>query len=175
MAKYNFVTIWKLRAPLPEVYDKIWDSLAWPHWWRGVERVEELKKGDERGVGGVRRYTWKSALPYRLTFDMEVVQVEEPRLIKGVASGELVGYGLWRLAQQGNTTIARYDWQVDTTKAWMNLLTPIARPLFAWNHDVVMRQGGEGLARLLVVELIENKNHVGRKSRSKIQSVTPSV
>jgi hypothetical protein len=92
-----------------------------------------------------------------------------------VAAGELEGFGLWRLAQRDDITIARYDWQVDTTKAWMNLLTPIARPIFAWNHDVVMRQGGEGLARLLGVELIENKNHVGRKSRSKIQSVTPSV
>ena len=31
----------------------------------------------------------------------------------------------------------------------MNVLSPAARPLFAWNHDVVMRQGGEGLAQLL--------------------------
>jgi hypothetical protein len=31
----------------------------------------------------------------------------------------------------------------------MNLLAPIARPLFAWNHDVIMRQGEEGLSRYL--------------------------
>jgi hypothetical protein len=37
----------------------------------------------------------------------------------------------------------------------MNLLAPIARPLFKWNHDVVMHWGGEGLARRLGVRLVE--------------------
>jgi hypothetical protein len=31
----------------------------------------------------------------------------------------------------------------------MNRLAPLARPVFGWNHDVVMRWGGEGLARRL--------------------------
>ncbi len=32
---------------------------------------------------------------------------------------------------------------------WMNWLAPLARPFFAWNHDAVMRQGEQGLKRLL--------------------------
>jgi hypothetical protein len=36
----------------------------------------------------------------------------------------------------------------------MNRLAPLARPLFAWNHDVVMRQGAAGLARLLQAQLL---------------------
>jgi hypothetical protein len=36
----------------------------------------------------------------------------------------------------------------------MNVLAPVARPLFAWNHDHVMRSGGEGLARLLGARLL---------------------
>ena len=36
----------------------------------------------------------------------------------------------------------------------MNRLAPVARPLFAWNHDVVMRRGAEGLARLLGAQLL---------------------
>ena len=43
-------------------------------------------------------------------------------------------------------------WNVRTTKPWMNLLAPLARPLFKWNHDVVMGWGAEGLARKLGVE-----------------------
>ena len=35
----------------------------------------------------------------------------------------------------------------------MNLLAPLARPAFNWNHDVTMRWGAEGLARLLGVEV----------------------
>ena len=34
----------------------------------------------------------------------------------------------------------------------MNLLAPVARPLFKWNHDVVMNWGAEGLAKRLGVE-----------------------
>ena len=41
-----------------------------------------------------------------------------------------------------------------TTRAWMNLVAPIAGPVFRWNHNVVMRQGGECLARLLGTKLL---------------------
>jgi hypothetical protein len=36
----------------------------------------------------------------------------------------------------------------------MNLLSPIARPIFAVNHDYVMHNGGQGLAKLLGVPLL---------------------
>jgi hypothetical protein len=60
----------------------------------------------------------------------------------------------WRrdLAQaqcQFQRIIDRYDWNVETTKAWINYLAPIARPVFKWNHDVVMGWGAEGLAKKL--------------------------
>ena len=51
-------------------------------------------------------------------------------------------------------TAVLYEWHVETSKRWMNLLAPLARPVFAYNHDVVMRWGGEGLARRLGAELI---------------------
>ena len=58
-----------------------------------MEEVRELKKGDDLGVGGIRRYTWKSMLPYRLKFDVETVRVEPMTLIEGIARGELSGRG----------------------------------------------------------------------------------
>ena len=157
MAKYEFVTIWRFKSPLAPVWEMIYNSDRWPSWWKGAERVERLKEGDENSIGSIHRYTWKSKLPYRLTFDMELTRVEQMSIIEGKALGELSGKGLWRLSTDGEVTIARYDWQVETTKAWMNLLTPVARPFFKWNHDVVMRWGAEGLARELGVELIEEK------------------
>jgi hypothetical protein len=36
----------------------------------------------------------------------------------------------------------------------MNIFGPLARPAFAWNHDIVMRQGGEGLASELGARLL---------------------
>jgi len=69
--------------------------------------------------------------------------------MEGRAFGELDGKGIWTFREENGTTHVRYDWQVTTTKAWMNLLAPVARPVFSWNHDRVMSGGFEGLQRRL--------------------------
>ncbi len=157
MPAYEFVTIWRIKAPPDKVWNEIYYSEKWPEWWRGVEEVIELKKGNDLGIGSIRRYTWKSMLPYRLTFDMETVRVEPMTLIEGNARGELSGRGVWNIKVEGDYVTARYDWRVDTTKAWMNLIAPLARPLFRWNHDIVMSWGREGLAKRLGAVVIEEK------------------
>jgi hypothetical protein len=83
---------------------------------------------------------------------MRLTRVEPLALIEGEAVGELSGTGRWQFTDEGDSTRVRYDWNVKTTKPWMNLLAPVARPVFKWNHDVVMNWGAEGLARKLGVE-----------------------
>ena len=154
MADVEFVTMWRFQAPQLKVWELIFQSERWPNWWRGVEKVEKIKDGDSNHVGAIFRYTWKSKLPYRLTFDMETTRVVQPSVIEGRAFGELQGIGLWTITHKNGITIARYDWKVETTKPWMNFLSPIARPFFSWNHDVVMGWGGEGLAKQLGTPLL---------------------
>jgi hypothetical protein len=151
MATYSFVTIWRLEAPIDRVHDAIADSLRWPEWWTTVKAVEEIAPGDPAtGIGNIRRYTFKGSLPYSLVFDLEVTKVERPGTLAGRASGELAGTGVWTLTEDpGGVTIARYDWNVQTTRWWMNLLAPLARPLFKANHDLVMNAGAKGICPLL--------------------------
>jgi uncharacterized protein YndB with AHSA1/START domain len=151
---YRFLTTWVLEAPRDRVFQAIWDSERWPSWWHGVESVETLEDGDDEGVGSVGRYVWKSRLPYRLEFDMQITKVDRPYLMEGTSTGELAGTGRWRLFEEAGVTAVVYEWDVSTTARWMNLLAPLARPVFAWNHDAVMRWGGEGLARLLGARLL---------------------
>ena len=154
MASYSFLTTWLLEARREKVFQAIWDSESWPSWWRGVESVRSLEEGDAEGVGSLGRYVWKSRLPYRLEFETRIVAVDRPRYMEGHASGELEGTGRWRLFEEGPVTAATYQWEVRTTAPWMNRLAPLARPVFAWNHDVVMGWGAEGLARLLGARLL---------------------
>jgi uncharacterized protein YndB with AHSA1/START domain len=154
MADYEFVTVWRFKAPQDKVWNLIFHAENWPAWWRGVEKVERLKDGDENHVGSLYRYTWKSRLPYRLIFEMETTRVEPISIIEGRAIGELRGEGLWQLSHDDGTTTVRYDWKVATTKPWMNFIAPVARPFFSWNHNVVMGWGGEGLAKQLGVEQV---------------------
>lgn len=149
MAYYSFVTNWRLRAPIERVWDAIVRTEEWPQWWPSVVVVRVLQDGDESGVGRVVEYTFKGRLPYLLKFTMATTRVEPPVALEGTASGELVGTGRWRLLQEGDETLATYHWDVSTTKPWMNALAPLLRPLFGWNHDYVMSEGGRGLARWL--------------------------
>ena len=143
-----------MEAPRAAVFQEIWDAERWPSWWRGVESVVKLEEGDEEGVGSLGRYRWKSRLPYRLEFEMRTTHVERPGYMAGTAGGELAGTGRWRLFEDGAVTAVLYEWDVETTRPWMRHAGPLLRPVFAWNHDVVMRWGGEGLARRLDARLV---------------------
>ena len=153
VARYRFLTTWCLDAPIEQVWEAIWDAATWPSWWRGVESSVKLREGDEGGVGCVWRQRWRSMLPYTLELESRTTRVERPHLIEGSAVGALVGEGRWRLFE-GQGTAVTYEWNVATTKPWMNALAPAGRPLFAWNHDAIMREGGRGLARHLDARLL---------------------
>ena len=154
MPEYRFLTTWLLEADRERVWDAIYESERWPEWWRGVEEAEKLVEGDERGIGQRGRYVWKAKLPYRVEFEIVTTRVERPHLLEGDADGELAGVGRWRLFEHDGVTAVVYEWNVRTTRWWMNLLAPVAKPVFQANHDYVMRNGGEGIAKLLGARLL---------------------
>lgn len=155
MTQYHFVTVWKYKAPLETIWPILRDVEQWPSWWQGVRKVQTLQSGGADGIGAVQRFTWRSQLPYNLVFDMRVTRIVPLQRIEGEASGELAGTGVWTLSQDGAITQMQYNWDVATTKPWMNALAPLARPFFERNHDIVMGWGGQGLAKLLGTPLIE--------------------
>jgi len=147
--EFNLVSEWRLGAPI----ERVWDALArphdWPRWWRYVQEAMPLAAGDARGFGARTRYVWSSRLPYRLAFEMRTTRAEPPVLLEAEADGDLHGVGRWLLARAAGTTTVRYEWRVHPTKRWMNVVGPLLAPVFAWNHDQVMRAGGRGLAEYL--------------------------
>ena len=154
MAQFRFTTTWHIEAPLAQVCDAVSQCLHWPQWWPAVQAVHEVAAGDSDGIGSVRRFTWKGPLPYRLSFDVRVVRVVPLTLLEGEASGEVEGMGRWRFHHAGGITAVCYEWEVRTKRRWMTVFSPMAWPLFKWNHDHVMRQGAEGMARLLNARLV---------------------
>ncbi len=147
--RFHLTTDWRLAAPRHAVWQALIAVEQWPSWWRAVVKVERLADGYAHGIGAVRRMTWRTALPYTLTFAMRTSRIEPMTVIEGRAEGELEGLGRWTLSGNGALTNARYDWIVDVTKPWQRKLAPLLRPVFTWNHNVVMRWGEQGLARKL--------------------------
>ena len=153
MASYSFLTTWILDAPRESVWDAIYEVESWPAWWRGVKRVDKLEHGNGDGVGARYRHEWRSVIPYPVRFETRITGIERLHLIEAEADGELAGTGRWRFFD-GSATVVTYEWNVSTTRPWMNFLAPIARPVFRWNHNVVMHEGGTGLADLLGTRLL---------------------
>jgi uncharacterized protein YndB with AHSA1/START domain len=152
--QYSFITHWKIKAPVEKVWEAIYHSLDWPDWWKGVVRVVELEHGDENGIDGMRSYTWKSKLPYLLTFTMRLTENELYKKLAGKAFGELEGNGTWYFEETDGITYVQYHWNVVTNKGWMNYLSFLLKPAFNYNHNIVMRWGAEGLAKKLNATLI---------------------
>jgi hypothetical protein len=117
--------------------------------------VDEIDAGGQRRVGSAYRVTWRApVVPYRVRFDFHVDAVDEPVSMDGHARGALAGRGRWRLFEENGVCAVTFDWEVRTTRAWMNRVAPLARPLFADSHDRLMRRGGRDLARRMGAELL---------------------
>jgi hypothetical protein len=155
--RYLFITRWQIKAPVEPVWDAIYNSLEWPNWWRGVVAAREIEKGDEKGINGVREYTWKSVLPYKLRFTSKLLEREDYKCLHGIAFGELEGEGTWHFFEKDGITYLQYDWKVFTNKKWMNTFAFLLKPLFKYNHDVVMKWGAKGLSKKLNAELLSYK------------------
>jgi uncharacterized protein YndB with AHSA1/START domain len=150
MREYEFKTVWVLDATIEAVWDAIAASERWPEWWPYLESVVEISRGDNCGIGSIRRYTWGCSLPYRLDFQVTVTRIERPVIIEGVASGDLEGVGRWILSAEGETsTRVEYLLSARSTKPWMNMAAPFLSWFFRWNHNRVMDAGREGLKNYL--------------------------
>ena len=144
MAEYHFVSTWRLQAPIEQVWEELFHAERWPSWWKYVDRVDNLDPGAADGVGRRQYLLFRTRLPYKLGFEVRVTRVQPPSTLEAEASGELEGRGRWTLTREDGGTLVRYNWDVQTTKRWMNLLGPVARPAFVWNHDQLMREGARG-------------------------------
>jgi hypothetical protein len=149
VSQYHFTTLWHFDHPLDLVWEEIRLMDRWPEWWPYVRAVKKIKNGDEQEIGSIRRIHWSTALPYSLKFDSELTRLEYPKRMEGRAFGDLTGTGIWTFDPNGQGTTVRYDWNVIIEKKWLNMLEPILKPLYKWNHDKVMAAGYTGLAKRL--------------------------
>lgn len=155
MADYNFLSIWKFDAPLEKVYNAIHDADNYHLWWKGQSEVQTIKRGNELGVGAVKKFKTRSVLPYSLTYTGTVLEVEPLKKVVGTTVGQLEGRGTWIFEEDKGVAVVKYFWVVKTNSALMNFFTPILKPAFEWNHDIVMKWGEEGLAKYLGCKVIK--------------------
>jgi len=149
MARLEQVVDWQVAATPEGVWAKLADYERWPEWWQGIESVTLLRRGQDDGVGSVLHQRWRSRLPLTLSFDLEMLRVERPRLLEGRAAGDLEGTCTWTISEEPGGCRVGFRVDVRTARWWMSLPLPFADHIFRANFDTVMGWGRDGLERAL--------------------------
>lgn len=155
-----FETQWMIAAPIEEVFEIISHPAEYSAWWPSVVVSQLVEEGDADGEGATAAYTIRSPLGYRMAFGLKTIEVERPNRFRGLVRGDLVGTGTHYLDTVPDGTRVRFHWYVSTTRRWMNLLAPVARPAFGYAHRRVMYEGCEAMARTLGAQLLSAESRM---------------
>lgn len=139
--RYHLESTWRLAAPADEVLVALRDLEGYARWWPQVRTAERV-------AAHRVRMRCRSTLPYDLVFDVVESGIDLGRgYLQGTLTGDLEGTSSWVVASDpgGAGTTASFVEVVVTTPRAMNLLAPVARPLFLANHQRMMRDGEAGL------------------------------
>ncbi|MGH2701523.1 MAG: SRPBCC family protein [Actinomycetota bacterium] len=140
---YRFQSEWMLEASRERVFEALRDLEGYVAWWPEVKEVKRITEGRFEVVA-------RATLPYELRFiTSQSVLDESTGIIEAGLRGDLNGFSRWTLSQRNGHTVAVFDEEVHTGKRLLNVLAPVARPAFRYNHTLMMRHGQEGLRRLL--------------------------
>ena len=147
-ARYRFVDVWHLDAPPERVYEILSCPREYPSWWGNVF-LEASGDAGPAAPGKRARLVTRGLLPYRLRWELECVAAVAPTTLVSRLSGDFEGDGIWTIEPLGDGSRVTLEWCPVVTKPLVRRLTPILRPVFAWNHHWAMRRGYERVSALL--------------------------
>jgi hypothetical protein len=148
MAQYTFVDEWFVPGTPEDVYDLLSRPVRYPEWWK--DAFLEGSGDDGAAAPGKRaRLLTRGFLPYRLRWELVCVEAVAPTRLVSLISGDFEGTGTWSIDAVDGGTRAVLEWSIDVRKPLVRHLTPILRPVFAWNHRWAMERGRERITALL--------------------------
>ncbi len=147
---YSFREEWFVPAPTDEVWQVLADARLLPEWWRGVYlSAEPLDGYAGPRVGGRVRGRARGFLPYRLSFIIETTELTRPSVVAVRIAGDLTGTWRATLHEEAGGTHVVLEERVSADKPLIRALSPVLKPLFAWNHRWTTPRGEQGLTAYL--------------------------
>lgn len=143
---YHFVSHWRVKGTVKEVYETLFEDGALTRWWPSVYlNVKILDAGDARGIGKIVSLNTKGWLPYTLNWKFRVTEAMKPSGFSLEAWGDLAGTGVWSIKQNGQFADITFDWKVVAEKPLIRMLSFLFKPVFTFNHKWAMDKGEESL------------------------------
>ncbi len=100
-------------------------------------------------VGSRTRVKARGFLPYKLNFILESTALEPGKLVEVKTIGDFIGVWCAALSAEPGGTSVDIDWRVTVEKPIVRFLSPVLKPLFAWNHYWTTPRGETGLRTYL--------------------------
>jgi len=147
VAAYRFVDEWHVPASPEWVYGLLSCPREYSEWWGDAFLQGEGNPGPA-APGKRARLLTRGRLPYRLRWELVCVEAVAPARLVSRIEGDFVGEGVWSISPAGDGTRALLEWNVEVRKGVVRRLTPLLRPLFAWNHRWAMARGLERITAL---------------------------
>lgn len=148
MSRYCFIDTWDVPAPPEVVFDLLSRPRDYPSWW--PDAFLSGAGDDGPAAPGKRaRLVTRGRLPYRLRWELECVEATSPGHLRSRIRGDFEGEGTWTIEPSSGGTRAELRWDIEVRKPLVRRLTPLLRPVFAWNHRWAMRRGLARLTALL--------------------------
>lgn len=139
LSYYRFHSTWRIGAPRARVYRMLSDIEGYPAWW---SEIKAARRTDESRADVLVR----SILPYSLRLGLHTeIADEHAGILRSRISGDLEGWSSWSIAEVGGSCLAEFEEEVVAMKPLMRAFSPVARPLFRFNHALMMRNGERGL------------------------------
>ena len=143
---YHFITHWRIKGSTAEIYDIISEPMEYPRWWPSVYlQTQEIKPGDEHGIGRRILLHTKGWLPYTLRWESSSIEANRPHRLAVRAQGDFDGRGIWTLEQDGDFVNVTFDWKLTADKPLLRYLSFLLKPAFAAIHRWAMARGSESL------------------------------
>jgi hypothetical protein len=150
LQEYIFHEQWFIPARAADVYSVLCDASLLPLWWRGVYlSLTSLGQYEGPQVGNRYQAVARGFLPYKLRFVLETAILDSNRQVGVRMEGDLIGTWTATLAEEVEGTRVKLVQHCRSGKRLIRWLSPLAKPLFAWNHRWTTPRGEAGLTSYL--------------------------
>ena len=146
---YAFRDTWRAVGSVDQVASLLLDTQALSDWWPQLFAVRICETGGRDGASRAFNARVRGFMPYVLTLDFRVVEIDFPRRFAVELGGDLCGDGGGALRQEGHETVIEFDLRVQVARPLLQFFSLVARPLLHAQHRWVMGQGERGLVRAL--------------------------
>ena len=121
--------------------DELWAAIAcvdrYREWWPWLRRFD----ADGLSTGDVWAATVQPPLPYRVSFDLHLIEVDAPRVVAADVTGDVEGSARLEVFPVDAGSELHFTSELTPANSVLRAVTRLASPLARYGHEWVLNTG----------------------------------